>query len=194
MDKKLYRLLEQWTRAEIMARHGEFDNLGWEDYAIAEVQLRDKIRQHLYGASNLVELGMQWGILKRKSQVKLVKGKILKVKDERKDKWVVVGKIVQWKGNKVFVRAVKPEHYMRIEKGYGLQMTAINLLANIGKEAKTKPIKYVYLVSPQITYKSKLKQWFGPDTKTRNYKHGVQIFLKKSAMKKVKTSGLKDII
>lgn len=61
--KKLYKLIKRWTRAEIMARIGQFDNLEFIDYALKEVEYRDKIRELLYGTSNLVELGEQFGML-----------------------------------------------------------------------------------------------------------------------------------
>lgn len=65
--KKLRKLLKQWTRAEIMARHGgDFKNLEFIDYALGEVELRNKIRNLLYGTFNLIELGTKWGLLQKK--------------------------------------------------------------------------------------------------------------------------------
>ena len=65
--KKLRRLLKQWTKAEIMARlGGDFKSLGFIDYALGEVELRNKIRKFLYGTSDLVELGTKWKLLQKK--------------------------------------------------------------------------------------------------------------------------------
>jgi len=61
----IYKLLKQWTRAEIMARHGRFDNLEFADYFLIKVEKEDEIRKILYGTSNLAELGEEWGLLKK---------------------------------------------------------------------------------------------------------------------------------
>ena len=66
--KKLRKLLKRWTRAEIMARQGDLAGLEFIDYALLEVEFRDKIRKLLYGESNLVELGLKWGMLKKKKR------------------------------------------------------------------------------------------------------------------------------
>jgi hypothetical protein len=66
--RKLLRMLERWTRNEIIARHGSFQT----DYekkmctecAVKEMEYRDKIRKYVHGDSNLIELGIKWGILK----------------------------------------------------------------------------------------------------------------------------------
>jgi len=70
--KHILKLLKRWTRCEIMARHGRFDNLGYIDYALKEVEYRDKIRKYLYGDSNLAELGIKWKMLK-----KTIKGRLI---------------------------------------------------------------------------------------------------------------------
>ena len=62
--KKLVKLLEQETRCEIMARFGRFDNLEYADYAVKQIELKEKIRKMLFGTSVIVELGHQWGMLK----------------------------------------------------------------------------------------------------------------------------------
>lgn len=64
--KELLKLIEQWTRAEIMARFGRFNNLEFADYARIEVEKRDEIRRLVFGTDNLVELGDNWGMLKPK--------------------------------------------------------------------------------------------------------------------------------
>jgi len=63
--KRLKKLLTQWTRAEVMARIGQFDNLEYTDYAMTEVALRNKIRKKLFGSSDLAKLGIKWGLIKR---------------------------------------------------------------------------------------------------------------------------------
>jgi len=55
--KKLYVLLEQWTRAEVMARIGRCKGLEFTDYYADKLELQDKIRKLLYGTNDLVELG-----------------------------------------------------------------------------------------------------------------------------------------
>lgn len=62
--KKLRILLKRWTRCEIMARHGDFKSLGFVDYALKEVEYRNRIRKLLYGTDDLLELGLQWKMLK----------------------------------------------------------------------------------------------------------------------------------
>ena len=64
--KELLRLVEQWTRAEIMARLGRFDNLEYLDYAQIQLDMKDKIRELIFGSSSLVELAERWGLLKSK--------------------------------------------------------------------------------------------------------------------------------
>ena len=63
--KKLLKLLEQWTRAEIVARFGQFDNLEFADYYIIKIEKADEIRRFLYDTDNLVELGERWGLLRK---------------------------------------------------------------------------------------------------------------------------------
>ncbi|HEC65798.1 MAG TPA: hypothetical protein ENI23_10910 [bacterium] len=62
----VYKLLRQWTRAEIMARLGRFDNLEFADYFVKKIEIEDKLRKFMFGTSNLVELGIKWGLIKEK--------------------------------------------------------------------------------------------------------------------------------
>ena len=62
----ILKLLEQITRAEIMARFGRFDNLEYADYFRIKLEKEDELREYLFGTSNLSELGIRWGILKEK--------------------------------------------------------------------------------------------------------------------------------
>lgn len=64
--KELLKLIEQWTRAEIIARFGRFDNLEFLDYARIEIEKRDEIRQLLFGESELIQLAERWGLVKSK--------------------------------------------------------------------------------------------------------------------------------
>lgn len=61
--KKLLKLIEQWTRAEIIARLGRFDNKGYIDYANMQVDKKDEMRKLVFGTDDLVELGEMWGII-----------------------------------------------------------------------------------------------------------------------------------
>lgn len=66
--KKLVKLVEYETRCEIMARLGRFDNLEFAEYAIKQIEYKDKIRKMLFGTSNLVALGKKWKMLKWKKK------------------------------------------------------------------------------------------------------------------------------
>lgn len=74
--KKLRKLVRQWTKAEIMARYGEFSDLEFIDYAIKGREAIDKIRKLLYGTSDIIELGLDWDLLSKKkmSEAKYIKG------------------------------------------------------------------------------------------------------------------------
>ena len=75
--KKLYKLLEEWTRSEIMARLGPFNNLEYAEYHMIMVEKENEIRKLLYGTDNLVTLGLEWKILKKRSKERVTK-KLLK--------------------------------------------------------------------------------------------------------------------
>jgi len=62
--EKIVELLEQWTRAEIMARYGYLNSPGSADYALIKIEKEDEIRTLIFGTSDLVKLGLQWKILK----------------------------------------------------------------------------------------------------------------------------------
>lgn len=63
--RKLVILLERETRCEIMARFGRFDNLEFAEYAKRQQEYKDKIREKLFGTSNILELGERWGMIKK---------------------------------------------------------------------------------------------------------------------------------
>jgi len=62
----IIKLLEEWTRAEIMARYGPFKSLEYADYFMAKLEKKDELRKYLFGSSKLLELGIEWGILKER--------------------------------------------------------------------------------------------------------------------------------
>jgi len=64
--KELLQLIEQWARAEIMARFGRFDNLEYLDYARIKLEKEDEIRQLVFGESELIVLADMWGLVKLK--------------------------------------------------------------------------------------------------------------------------------
>lgn len=68
--KRLVKLVERWTRCEVMARMGRFDNLEFADYAAKSVEYQDKIREMVFGSSNIAELAGRWGMvpIKRKKR------------------------------------------------------------------------------------------------------------------------------
>ena len=64
--RKLLKLIEQWTRAEIMARLGRFDNLEYLDYARIQIEKKDEIRELVFGTSDILVLGDMRGLIKPK--------------------------------------------------------------------------------------------------------------------------------
>ena len=68
--KKLIDLITQWTRADVMACLGRFDNLEFADYARIEIEKRDEIRRLLFDTDSLVVLGERWGMLKSRQREK----------------------------------------------------------------------------------------------------------------------------
>lgn len=68
--RQLVKLLEQWTRAEIMARCAP---LGWPDagdYHFQKLEIENKIRRGLFGTDDLFSLGQKWCMLKDKKHKK----------------------------------------------------------------------------------------------------------------------------
>ena len=54
--KKLLKLIEEQTRAEVVARLVPFDNLEYLNYVITSHEKTDEIRKLIYGTHSLVEL------------------------------------------------------------------------------------------------------------------------------------------
>jgi len=55
----IIELLEQWTRAEIMARFGPFKSLEYADYFRTKIEKEDELREYLFGTSDLTKLGIE---------------------------------------------------------------------------------------------------------------------------------------
>ncbi len=66
----IFAKLEEWTRCEIMARLGRFDNLEYADYFVRKIDIENEIRRFLYGSDSLVILGHKFGIIKDKPKSK----------------------------------------------------------------------------------------------------------------------------
>jgi len=73
----ILKLIEQMTRADVIARLGRFDNLEFADYAMISIEKRDELLEYLYDTSSLVELGNMWKLLKKKKKKKKSKQKSL---------------------------------------------------------------------------------------------------------------------
>jgi len=70
--KKLLELIEQWTRAEIMARLGQLGGSSSTDFAFIKIEKENEIRKLLYGTDSLVKLGDKWNLLKdEQAQIKI---------------------------------------------------------------------------------------------------------------------------
>lgn len=68
--KELIKLIEEWTRAEVLARFGRFDNLEYLDHARIEVEKRDEIRRLVFDTGDLIVLGVRWEMLKQRGRRK----------------------------------------------------------------------------------------------------------------------------
>lgn len=67
-----------------------------------------------------------------------------------------------------FVKKVRPEHYMSIEHGYGIQEEVL-------QELKVMGCKDILIVGKEKEYKSSLEDWL--KLSVQNYGHGRQRFL-----------------
>lgn len=61
--KQIYKLIEQWTRAEIMARLGQL-GISSIDFMAIKIEKENEIRKLLFGSDNLVVLGKKWNLFK----------------------------------------------------------------------------------------------------------------------------------
>lgn len=68
--RDLLKLIEQWTRAEIMSRLGRFDNLEFADYYMVKLEKENEIRKLVFGESELIQLAHRWNLMKPKRRKK----------------------------------------------------------------------------------------------------------------------------
>jgi len=61
--KQILKLLEEATRAEVLARHGPYRFPEYADWFGVAVEKREELLEYVFGTSNLVELGKRWKIL-----------------------------------------------------------------------------------------------------------------------------------
>ena len=91
--KKILKLIKQETRAEAMARYGEFrlksgmqDNGLASDYFQIHLKKIDRLRKYIFGTSNIFKLGVKWGILKSDEQLAKERAEYKKSKEPKKKK------------------------------------------------------------------------------------------------------------
>lgn len=68
--KHIIELVEQATRAEILARLGPSRFPEYADWYAVKLEKQDELLKYIFGTSDLVELGRKWKILKRSGKVK----------------------------------------------------------------------------------------------------------------------------
>ena len=71
----VYDLIERINRAEICARLLPLSSQAAGDYFQLKLDLDDELRRFLYGTDDLMELGLQWGILESRKKKKKKKKK-----------------------------------------------------------------------------------------------------------------------
>jgi len=97
----------------------------------------------------------------------------LLITDPTKHKEVLVGDVE----GEVLLRRVKPEHYMRVVEGYGIQEAAFNALPAYGVQ------KIVLITDSGAIYGSDLQIWLDHG-RVADYGHGKQRFLSLKYMEK----------
>jgi len=62
--KKIWQLIDRWTRAEIMYRHGAYstEDLTFIQNKLNSIKAQNRIRKILYGTHDLREIGEQLGL------------------------------------------------------------------------------------------------------------------------------------
>ena len=73
--RHILELIEQATRAEILARFGRFDNLEFTDWYMIRLKKQEELLEYIFGTSSLVELGHRWSLLKRTGELRRKKKK-----------------------------------------------------------------------------------------------------------------------
>ena len=86
---KIFKLIDQKVRCQILARYGRVGVDAWGDYFNKALDFEDDIIEEIYGTKDWLALGYQLGLLKKdmqakKKRVKLKKKKRVKLKKKRK--------------------------------------------------------------------------------------------------------------
>ena len=68
--KHVYKLIKEWTRAEIMARIAARLPRDYADYFKAKLEKEDELRKFIFGTSNLLELGTRWKLIRKRKKKK----------------------------------------------------------------------------------------------------------------------------
>jgi len=68
--KHILELIEQMTRAEVMARIGPFRFPEYTDYYMVSLKKKEELLEYIFGTSCLITLGKKWKILKRDGKVR----------------------------------------------------------------------------------------------------------------------------
>jgi len=81
--KKLLKLVQEWTEAEVKARSPAYDFPEYAQYVVEQHDKENEIRELLYGTDNLISIGIKLGLpvepkRKKKGRVKKNKNKKLR--------------------------------------------------------------------------------------------------------------------
>lgn len=68
--KHIISLIEEATRAEVLARFGRFDNLEFADWFMIKIEKQEELLKYIFGTSSLVELGNRWGLLTKRKKLR----------------------------------------------------------------------------------------------------------------------------
>ncbi len=68
--RKILKLIEEWTRADVMARIGPSAGLEFADWYTIKLEKADELRELIFGTSCIVELGKLFDIIKTKKRRK----------------------------------------------------------------------------------------------------------------------------
>ena len=66
--KHIIALVEQSTRAEILARLAPISFPKYGEWAMVKIDKDSELREYIFGTSNLIQLGIRWGLLKDKNK------------------------------------------------------------------------------------------------------------------------------
>lgn len=81
---RLWKLVEEWTRAEVMSRLGPSIGLEFADYFKIAIEKGDEMRELVLGTSNQVELARRWGMIEEKKDIRRKKKKVKSDKPKNK--------------------------------------------------------------------------------------------------------------